>query len=80
MPHMPMSMKITVNMHPNNKIPQFARAALHNSVNEPRYAKNGQETIPKPQNEKNLQRVEKKVLTMSFKCWINLGIQFLTMF
>ena len=39
-------------------LPQFAWAALHNPVNEPRYAKNGQETIPEPQNEENLQTLQ----------------------
>lgn len=60
MPHVTVGMKIAVNVHSNNEIPQAAGTALHYSVNEPRYAKNGQEAEPEPQDEKNLQNVNFK--------------------
>lgn len=53
-PHVASRMKIAMNVHSNNEIPQTAGTALHEAVNEPGYAKNGQETVPEPQDEENL--------------------------
>ncbi len=56
MPHMAMGMKVAMNVHFDDKIPQPARTALHDAINETGNAKDGQKGEPEPQNEENLQR------------------------
>lgn len=53
--HVAMSMEIAMNVHFDDKVAQPAWRHLNGSVDEAWDAENGEETVPKPQNQENLQ-------------------------
>ncbi len=44
-----------MDVHPDDKIADFTRAALDYPVHQARYPKNCQESVPEPENQENLQ-------------------------